>query len=66
MSNLLRKLVNREVYTVGALLQLLASDPSFLSEEVQEFLNIEHRKEFRAAWLKLTASAAEIARSSRK
>lgn len=62
MSNLLRKLVNREVYNATALLQVLASDPSFLSEEVQDFLNVEHRKEFRGAWLKLAASAAENAR----
>jgi hypothetical protein len=53
VSNLLRKLVTREVRSVAALVQLLRRDPSFLSEEVQEFLLPEARSEFRAAWLKL-------------
>lgn len=57
VSNLLRKLVTREVRSVGALLQLLRADPSFLSEELLEFLLPEARSEFRAAWLRLAASA---------
>lgn len=61
VSNLLRKLVNREVNSATTLLHTLCSEPTYLCEEVQEFLNVEHRKAFRAAWAKMAASAAETA-----
>ena len=56
MSNLLRKLVTREVCSISALCAQLRADHSFLLEEVLEFVTPEARRDFRAAWVKLATS----------
>lgn len=49
--------MNREVHNLAALVTLLNGDPAVLTEEILEFLTLEARKEFRAAWAKLAAVA---------
>jgi hypothetical protein len=62
VSQLLRKLVTHDVCTLAALVQLLAREPNFLSEEVQAFLVQEGRQAFRSAWRTLaSASTAYVA-----
>ena len=49
VSNLLRKLVTREVRSVRALVEQLHGNPSFLVEEVGEFLLPEAKAGLRSA-----------------
>ena len=53
VSGLLRALVTRDVLSRKALLKALQKDPQFLSSEIQEFLTVDSRKEFRKQWAKL-------------
>ena len=53
VSGLLRALVTRDVLSRKALLTALQTDPQFLSSEIQEFLAVDSRKEFRKQWAKL-------------
>ena len=53
VSGLLRALVTRDVLSRKALLMTLQTDPQFLSSEIQEFLAVDSRKEFRKQWAKL-------------
>jgi hypothetical protein len=66
VSNLLRKLVTREVRSASALLQQLRGDISFLVEEVLEFLLPEVRAEFRAAWLRVAQMLVQAAKQQQK
>ena len=51
---ILRLLVLNKILTKTKLLSKLQEDPLFLSEEIQQFLTTENRKEFRKAWSNLT------------
>ena len=53
VSGLLRALVTRDVHSRKTLLTALQTDPQFLSSEIQEFLAVDSRKEFRKQWAKL-------------
>ena len=53
VSGLLRALVTRDVHSRKTLLMALQTDPQFLSSEIQEFLAVDSRKEFRKQWAKL-------------
>jgi hypothetical protein len=64
VSNLLRKLVTREVRSASALLQQLRGDTSFLCEEVLEFLLPEVRAEFRAAWVRVAQALVLAAKQT--
>ena len=51
---ILRLLVLNKILTKTKLLVKLKDDPLFLSEEIQQFLSAENRKEFRKSWSNLT------------
>jgi len=64
VSQLLRKLVTRDVCTVAALVQQLALDPTFLSDEIQAFLVQEGRQAFRSAWRTLSGNSASAGKTA--
>jgi len=56
VSNLLRKLVTREICTVSSLYEQVRREPLFLADEVTEFLVPEARAAFRSAWQRFATS----------
>ena len=56
VSSLLQRLVSAQVASKKALLDALKTSPTFLMEEVQAFLVVEARKDFRGAWQRLAKS----------
>lgn len=56
--HLLRALVTAKVQTREALLKKMKTAPEFLSEEIQQFLALEARKDFRRLWTALKGSTA--------
>jgi hypothetical protein len=46
--------VAHQILTKKALLVQLKKDPAFLSEDIQQFLAVDARKEFRRVWKALT------------
>jgi hypothetical protein len=50
--------VTAKVQTREALLKKMKTAPDFLSEEIQQFLALEARKDFRRLWTALKGSTA--------
>jgi hypothetical protein len=55
VAKLLRTLVADEVQSKKSLLSKLKSNPTYLSEELQQLLVVDCRKEFRSVWKALSA-----------
>ena len=54
VSNLLRSLVTHKIQTKLALLQRLKVEPTFLLDEIKEFVSVNVRKDFQRSWVKLS------------
>lgn len=53
----MRALVTAQVHSRKSLLVKMKATPDFLSEEVQQFLVVEVRKDFRRLWTALKGAA---------
>ena len=52
VANLLDSLVKNKICSRASLLSALTVDKNVLKDEIQQFLSVEHRKEFRLTWLR--------------
>jgi hypothetical protein len=54
VSNILRVLVTAKIQSKLSLITRIKIDPNFLSEEIQQFLLVDMRKDFRKLWSTLS------------
>ena len=64
MSNLVRKLTDRRVWSMRLLVEAVGEDPTFLSEELQPFLAVDKRLQLRAVWQKMAVESSNRRGSS--
>ena len=64
MSNLVRKLTDRRVWSMRLLVEAVGKDPTFLSEELQPFLAVDKRLQLRAVWQKMAVESSNRRGSS--
>lgn len=57
VSSLLRKLISNQIQSRASFMVALARDKTFLSDEIEQFLGVEMRKSFRAAYARLSEAA---------